>query len=128
MSASYRIMVVDDEPDLVKVTQVLIKKCGFESVSFSNPVEALEYFKKNRVSVSLVLTDIRMPGMTGIELAGEILKIKPDQKIMLMTAYQIDTMDLQVGLPFITHRDILKKPFMFADICNGIRKILQVSH
>ena len=123
-----RIMIVDDEKDLVMVTKIFITKCGFEAVSFTDPLEALEYFKKNRLSIALVLTDIRMPGMSGLELAREILKIKPDQKIMLMTAYQVDTIDLQVGLPMITHRDILKKPFVFADICNGIRKTLQVSH
>ena len=66
MSASHKIMIVDDEPDLIKVSNMFIKRCGFESASFTDPLEALEYFKKNRMSIPLVLTDMRMPGMTGL--------------------------------------------------------------
>jgi DNA-binding NtrC family response regulator len=126
MSGNHRIMVVDDESDLLKIVELYLKRCGFDTETFTDPLEALEYFKATPTSFSLVLTDIRMPRMTGLELAMEILKVNPNMKVMLMTAYQIDSLEFQTGLPMIRHEDILKKPFLFEQICGTMRKVLQV--
>lgn len=128
MSGNHRIMVVDDEVDLLRVVELSLKRCGFEVETFTNPYRALEYFKNNDSAFSLVLTDIRMPGMSGIELAKEIARLNPNIKIMLMTAYEFDdSFALQSGLTMIRHEDILKKPFRFNVICNGVRKVLQIN-
>lgn len=49
--------------------------------------------------------------MTGLELARHVLTLKPNMKIMSMTAYHIDSLEFELGLPVIKHGDILKKPF-----------------
>jgi DNA-binding NtrC family response regulator len=125
MSGSNRIMVVDDEFDLLKVVVMYLKAWNFEVDGFNDPVEALRIFQKDPSLFSLILTDIRMPRMTGLELGQHITQIKPEMKIMLMTAFQVDTLDLDM-LPLVKHWDIIEKPFRLKQICDGIKKQLHV--
>ena len=120
-------MVVDDEPDVLRMVEMYLKTWTFEVDAFSDPVKALGYFQKNSSLFSLVLTDVRMPHMSGVELAQHLLGIKPDIKIMLMTAFQIDALELESCLPIIKYEDILKKPFRLKEICDGIKKQLQIA-
>lgn len=127
MSVNHRIMVVDDEPDLLRMVELYLKAWRFEVDTFISPIEALARFQKNPSSYSLVITDIRMPNMTGLELARHMLAIRQDMKIMLMTAFQIDSLELENNLPVIKHADILEKPFRLVEICNGVKKQLQIA-
>lgn len=128
MSGSHRILVVDDEADLLRIVEMYLRSCNFEVDVFTAPLEALAYFQKNPSFFSLVLTDIRMPQMTGLEFAQHVLRVRPDMKVMLMTAYQIDSLELNTGLPVIKQEDILRKPFRLKEICDGVMKQLQISY
>jgi DNA-binding response OmpR family regulator len=128
MSHNPKIMVVDDEPDLLKMVTIYLKKWNFDVSAFADPIHALKQFESNPSGYDLVITDIRMPHMTGIELANHLLRIKPDVKVMLMTAFDISDMELQSDLPIIKHSDILKKPFRLVEICNGVKKQLQIGY
>jgi DNA-binding NtrC family response regulator len=103
-------MVVDDEPDILTVLEIFLKRWEYKVDMFSSPLQALEHFEKNASAYSVILTDIRMPGMSGLELAGKMLKIKPHLKIILMTAFDILPAELQAGLPAVTHGDLIEKP------------------
>lgn len=120
-------MIVDDEPDVLKMVEMYLKSWGFEIDDFSDPVKALGSFQQNPAFFSLVLTDVRMPHMSGIELSKHLLRIRPDIKLMLMTAYQIDSLELESNLPIIKYQDILKKPFRLKEICDGVKKQLQIT-
>jgi DNA-binding NtrC family response regulator len=122
-----RILVVDDEPDLLKMVEMYLKAWHFEVDGFTDPVHALAYFQKNPSFFSLVITDIRMPHMSGLELAQHILRIEPGMKVMLMTAFQINSIDLEHNLPIVRYEVILKKPFRLAEICSAVKKQLQIS-
>lgn len=127
MSSNHRIMIVDDEPDLLRMVEMYLKAWSFEVDAFSDPAKALGYFQENPTRFSLVLTDVRMPHMSGIELAQHMLRIKADIKIMLMTAYQIDSLELEGNLPIIKYKDILEKPFRLKEICSGVKKQLHIA-
>ncbi|HYD90004.1 MAG TPA: response regulator [Flavobacterium sp.] len=120
-------MIVDDEPDLLRMVELYLKTWKFDVEAFNDPFKALDYFQKNPYLFSLVLTDIRMPQMSGIELAKKIMQIKPDIKIILMTAYQVDSIDLKGNLPIVKYEDILKKPFRLVEICGAVKKQLQIA-
>lgn len=120
-------MVVDDEPDLMQLVKKYLTVWHFKVDAFQNPVEALAYFQQNSALYSLVLTDVRMNEMTGLELAQHMLRLKPDIKIILMTAFQIDTIDLERTLPIIRYEDILQKPFKLKQVCEGVRKQLTIT-
>lgn len=120
-----KIIVVDDEPDILTVLEVYLKKWGFQVDTFASPIQVLEHFKKNASLYSVVLTDIRMPGMSGLELAARMLEIKPVIRIILMTAFDIQPAELAKGLPKLTHQDLIEKPFNLTRICAEIRKRMQ---
>jgi DNA-binding NtrC family response regulator len=120
-------MAVDDEFDIVFVIRRYLEKWGFDVDTFTNPLYAYEVFKTNSERYSLLLTDIRMPEMSGIRLAKLVQEIKPRMKVVIMTAYEVTPDELNEHLPTITHRDILQKPFKLLQICAAVKKQLQMT-
>ncbi|HEX2557237.1 MAG TPA: response regulator [Nitrososphaera sp.] len=120
-------MVVDDEFDIVMIIRRYLEKWGFEVDTFTNPAYAYEVFRANSERYSLLLTDIRMPEMTGIRLAKLVQEIKPGIRVVIMTAYEVEPDELSEHLPSIAHQDILQKPFKLLQICTAIKKQLQTA-
>jgi CheY-like chemotaxis protein len=119
-----RIMVVDDEYDIVHIVRRHLERWGYSVDTYTDPAFALQIFKDNPDRYSMILTDIRMPEMSGVTLATLMRKVKPDVKIVIMTAYELEPDDLVMNLPTITHEDILKKPFSLVQICDAVKKQL----
>jgi len=80
-------LVVDDEPSILKLCQMILRRGGHETLAATSGEEALRVFNKHRYSVELALLDVMMPGMNGIELAGRIRLVRPGTKIVLMSGY-----------------------------------------
>jgi CheY-like chemotaxis protein len=123
-SEGTRIMVVDDEYDIVHIVRKHLERWGYSVDTYTNPAFALQIFKNNPNRYSMILTDIRMPEMSGVTLATMMQKVKPDVKIVIMTAFEIEPDDLSMNLPTITHDEILKKPFSLIQICEAVKKRL----
>jgi DNA-binding response OmpR family regulator len=115
-------MVVDDEWDILKLAQSALKKYGHEVDVFSEPADALGYFRQHSSDYSLLLVDIRMPGMSGLEFAKHAKHAAPDVKLLLMTAFDINAHEINGDLELVKVDDLLKKPFMLSRICEVIEK------
>jgi len=87
MTQSPSVMVVDDEEELANLYRRILDGSGFNCVSFTDPLLALENLHKNQCKYTLVITDFRMPGINGIEFANEIRQHNQNVKILLLTAY-----------------------------------------
>ncbi|MGZ5491840.1 MAG: response regulator [Nitrososphaeraceae archaeon] len=86
MSKSKSILLVDDEPDIVNLFTDLLNKEDYDVISFTNPLKALEHYKKNFARYGLVIADILMPGMSGFDLLKDIKKIDATISFFLMSA------------------------------------------
>ena len=75
MSNSKSILLVDDESDIVNLFQDFLENRNYDVVGFTNPLEALQHYKINWNRYGLVISDIRMPEMTGYDLLKNIKKI-----------------------------------------------------
>jgi len=117
-------MVVDDEVDIVFIIRRHLEKWGFSVDTFTDPNYALLSFKDHPNRYSVAVLDIRMPEMSGITLATRMLKVKPDMKIVIMTAFEVEPDDLAINLPTIKRSEILRKPFTLVQVCNAIKKQL----
>ena len=117
-----RVLVVDDEHDIVEILRLGLRKFGFDVDAFVDPRKALEAFKPNHYKA--IILDIRMPGMNGIELAKEMQKTRPDIRIMVMTAYAEMNDEVHDNIPAIRKEDIVQKPFGIVQICSAVRKQL----
>jgi DNA-binding NtrC family response regulator len=82
------IVVVDDESDLVFMFKVTLEMNSYNVIGFTNPVEALEYLKKNHDKCALLITDYRMPEINGCELGTKIKEIDDKIKVIIITAYE----------------------------------------
>ena len=116
-----RLLVVEDDPDILSIVLRHLRANDFVPNGFANPFDALQEFQSDPTRYWLVLTDIRMPGMNGIALAREVLKINPQTKIVLMTAHEYFEEQIRTDLPVINRDDIIKKPFKLTEICNRVK-------
>jgi DNA-binding NtrC family response regulator len=82
------IVVVDDESDLVFMFKVTLEMNSYNVIGFTNPIEALEYLKKNHDKCALLITDYRMPEINGCELGTKIKEIDDKIKVIIITAYE----------------------------------------
>jgi CheY-like chemotaxis protein len=107
---------VDDEIELTTLFKEFLRKEGYNAIAFSDPVMALEYFEETSGKHSMIITDQRMPIMSGIDLAKRIRESDNDIKIFLMTAF--DAKDLVNNENFKAARidKLIQKPIRFADL------------
>ena len=103
-----RILIVDDEKDIVAVLRRGLERNGFEVDGFIDPKEALANFKKERYD--LVILDIKMPNMNGFELSRELAKIDEDAKIGFMSAFEINLDEARVVFPTLKALFFIRKP------------------
>jgi two-component system, cell cycle sensor histidine kinase and response regulator CckA len=82
-----RILFLDDEPDLVTTTRLILQRYGYEVSAFGHPTDALREFQRHPDQFDLVLTDMSMPDMSGVEFARRILDLRADIPIILATGY-----------------------------------------
>lgn len=81
-----KILIVDDEVDMLLLLSMIIKeKTPYEVVTTNNPFEAIEIFKNDKFDI--VIADLKMPGLDGLQLYEEIKKINPEVIYILITAY-----------------------------------------
>lgn len=83
-------IVVDDDIDICDLTRMALEREGFDVHGFTDPILALEHFRVNCDSCNIVISDLRMPAMNGIEFLQNIKKVKPTTKVLLMSAFAIE--------------------------------------
>ncbi len=118
-----RILFVDDEKALGIVGGRILKHLNYQACVFNSPQEALESFRATPADFDLVITDLSMPGMTGIDLADALRRIRPDIPIILCTGFS-GTWDREA----IRRRgiqDLVLKPLNLIDLAESIQGVLR---
>jgi len=126
---SANIMIVDDEPDTLFTYKTLFSAEGYEVEAFTDPQEALMHFVQLPDPSSyfqLVLLDIRMPKLNGLQLFYKIKAISPNTKIMFVSALDI-TEELLSILPYVKDNDIIRKPVNRENLINTINSALNIT-
>ena len=127
------ILLIDDEKDILRLVQKYLEKKGAHVSAYSEPLLALQDFiqnqnknndKNSNNNYDLVISDIRMPKMNGIELASLVRKKNKDIPIILMTSSDIVDFDQSI-LKFLDIEDILIKPIKLKDLIEKINTIKQ---
>lgn len=110
------ILIVDDEFDIVRVFKQGLEYRGFHAFGFTNPLLALEHFQVNHEKYGLVISDCRMPGLNGYEFVKKVKKIKPEIKVFLMTAFEINGAEFRKVLPNVKIEGLIQKPISLAEL------------
>lgn len=82
------IILVDDEPDIVAIFKRALEFAGYTVFGFTEPDKALEHIKSNPETCGLIISDVRMPNINGIELANRVRQIKLAIPFVLMSAFE----------------------------------------
>jgi DNA-binding NtrC family response regulator len=121
------IAIVDDEPDILKLYQDFFTKIkGISIFTFTDPLMALEHFRMNKNEYVLVIWDLRMPNLDGLELVKLIKDLNPLVRTILMTAFAIKDDLFQEYLREEIINDILQKPILLPDLYDQVRKQLRM--
>jgi len=121
MQDSYRVLIVDDEEDILAITKKSLERYGHVADTFSSPIDALEHFKTNPGLYDVVISDVRMPGLRGYDLLTEMKKLNPAVKVFLMSAYEV-WQSTGSSDPATRIDDFLQKPFDRHVLCMTLRK------
>lgn len=116
------VMLVDDEPSLIRLGERRMKDLGYEVCGFTEPHVALEMFRERGANIDLVITDYSMPRMNGIELAREFHRQRPELPILLLTGY-VEDFPLS-ALEASGIRRVLMKPITVAALSDAVQGAL----
>ena len=120
-----RILVVDDEENVCRVMSKMLKRLGYDVTANTSSADTLALFRTFPDEFDLVITDMTMPNLTGLQLSQELLEIRPDIPIIICTGFseQVDKeYAKKVGI-----REFVLKPVVKAELSNIIRKVLDGS-
>ncbi len=120
--AMRRILLAEDDESMRIFLERALTRAGYEVVSFSNGVDALERLKEE--PFTLLLTDIVMPRMDGIELARRASELDPHLKIMFITGFAAVTLSNASEAP--NDARVLSKPFHLKDLVDEVERLLEV--
>jgi DNA-binding NtrC family response regulator len=119
-----RILIIDDEMDMLMLLRMIIEDNTEYRVETTNsPSESLKLFREKEID--LVITDLKMPGMDGLELFAELKELKPEVPVIIITAYgsnEVAASALKQGV-----KDLITKPFRKTDILFTINRVLEFS-
>jgi len=121
MSKSKSILLVDDESDIVNLFKDILEKVNYEVIGFTNPLDALEHYKTNWERYGLVISDIRMPEMSGYDLLKNMKKIDVTISFFLMSAYDIIEFSEIEGIKI---DGFIQKPIRIKELLAKIEKHL----
>jgi DNA-binding NtrC family response regulator len=119
-----KLLIVDDDSDIVQVLKMGLLQNGFSVEGFTNPQEALQSFKSDAESYCLVLSDIRMPAMSGIQLSRKVKEVNPNVKVVLMTAFEIRDNEFSKVFPSTQVDGFVQKPIGIKDLTDKILSLI----
>src|SRR3954469_1964112 len=120
---SEKILIVDDQYGIRILLNEVLQKEGYDTYQAANGLQALEIVQEN--VPDLILLDMKIPGMDGIEILKRVKALYPDMKVIIMTAYgELDMIQEAMDLGAITH---FAKPFDIDDIRKAVAKHLKTS-
>ena len=115
-----RILLAEDDEDMRRFLVKALEKAGYDVVSFGNGLEAYERIKEE--PFMLLLTDIVMPEMDGIELARKASELDPDLKIMFITGFAAVALNADSNAP--KQAKVLSKPIHLRELVSEVQKML----
>jgi DNA-binding NtrC family response regulator len=125
--SSKLVAIIDDELDITVLFRDAIRGIrGISIFTFTNPIMALEHFKINRKDYRLIVSDLRMPGINGIELLKRVKELNPLVRTVLMTAFEFDDELFQQCAEKQIINGFLQKPILLKDLVKEVDNQLHI--
>ena len=119
------VLIVDDEEDIANPLRQYLIDGGFDAVSFTSPLMAFEHFRRNPYAYPIIISDLRMPGMNGIELANRLREINGTAKIFMVTAFDPTDLESKPDYRQAKIERIIQKPIKLSQLKKMVEQVLQ---
>ncbi len=117
------ILLVDDEVEVLNLVKRILQKNSYNVITARDAENAIELFSASPGVIDLLMTDVRLPGMNGIELNRSLKAMRPELKTLFMTGYALQMFDTRK--PEDAEINLITKPFMIKDVLDAVRRSLQ---
>jgi len=116
------ILLVEDQPELRKLVRTILEGRGYRVLEAANAEDALDRSQQWARHIDLMLTDVIMPGMTGLDLANRLKSLRPEMKVIYMSGYSPTATMHEIQAAGI---DYLQKPLSLDDLVSKVREVLE---
>ncbi|UVS69888.1 response regulator [Nitrososphaera viennensis] len=123
-SGTKSILIVDDERDILTVIEQMLEELNMTVDSFTDPKKALESFRINPTKYDLIISDFRMPQMSGLDFIYNIRQLNPTVNVVVMSAFDPTKGEIDSAKSQLRVSEIITKPFNFAQFLNVVRRNL----
>jgi len=106
------VIVIDDERDICELVQLTLEGLGFEVILSHSGEEGVELIRSRGDEIRLIMLDLAMPGVTGMDVLGIVRQEFPDVPVIIMSGYVVDRSEVAA----LGAVDVLPKPFMLSDV------------
>ncbi len=118
------ILVVDDEQVIREIAGSILTECGYDVVTAENGFEALNIFRERAAEIKLVLLDMAMPGMSGLEVFVELQKMDPEVRVLLSSGFRMDErVQKAIGLGV---KGFVQKPYNFRKLAEEVASVISM--
>lgn len=117
------VLYLDDEESLVFLVTRLLKRLGYDACGFTSAGEALAAFKADPTRYTLVLTDLSMPGSSGLEFASDVLAVAPTARVAILSG-NVDEADV-MRAKTMGVRAVIQKPHTLAELGPVVQQLLR---
>lgn len=117
-----KILIVDDEPTLVRLTDRILTALGYRTLTTSSGDEACRSFRENKDRIDLVLLDYVMPGMSGEETYQKLREIDPEVRVLLSSGYSREGKPQSLINQGV--QGFIQKPYVMQELAEAVRKAL----
>lgn len=118
------ILVVDDDTDTLTVTGRSLEYAGFKVHAFADPIMALQHIQKDCKYCQILVSDIRMPALTGFQLVRRVKDLRPKMKVIMMTMFEVNKQEFEAVFPSTPIDGVIRKPFTPSQLVEKIRGFL----
>jgi len=115
-------LVIDDDQDTAQVIKQILIRNNMNANAFTNPAAALDHWLQYSTEYCLILSDIRMPGISGFEVARRVRQVNPDVKVVLISSFEIHKSEVDKVMPSTRVDDFVLKPVRMDELMNTILK------
>ena len=127
MVKKWLVAIVDDELDIVNLFRdALIRIKGLSIFTFTDPLTAFEHIRMNKSKYAVVISDLRMPGINGMDLIYKIKKENPLIRTLLMTAFEVDDKVFEDYTKNKIIDGFLQKPLKLSALESEVRKQIDI--
>ncbi|MCI0560721.1 MAG: response regulator [Nitrososphaera sp.] len=125
MKPSMTAMIVDDDSDILATVGKGLEEAGFSVHAFSDPIRAIQHVEDGCSECKVLVSDVRMPHMTGFQLIRRVKDLKPDMKVVLMTAFEVNMKEFESVFTSTTVDNVIRKPFPPSKLAEILKSIYQ---